>query len=211
MKLKNRILSETCIFLSYLFILIWGFTLRITKKNVKFLEFQSEPAIFIVWHSEFLLPTYIFRNKGHHILISEHRDGEFIARIVKKLGYNFIRGSSTRGGLKALKHIIRLLEQGLNVVITPDGPKGPPRKIQKGTLQASAISGYPIIPVASFSKWKYRFKSWDRFSLALPFSKSIVLLGKPVFIERGYDLERKRELIERTMFRLEKLAERVIC
>jgi len=211
MKLKDRILSRPCIFLGYLFIMIWGFTLRIRKKNVKFLEFQREPAIFIIWHSEFLLPAYIFRYKGHHVLISEHRDGEFIARIVKKLGFNLIRGSSTRGGLKALKHIIRLLNQGINVVITPDGPKGPPRKIQKGTLQASVITGYPIIPVASFSKWKYRFNSWDRFSLALPFSKSVLLLGKPVFIQKGFDLDRKRVLIERTMCRLEKLAKRMIC
>ncbi|MGC9367191.1 MAG: lysophospholipid acyltransferase family protein [bacterium] len=215
MDIKTKFMLGPAVSLGFICLYLLGLTLRFIKLDLKILEDkQNLPAIFLLWHSDLLLPTIYFRNTGYHALISQHRDGEFISRIAVKFGYQPIRGSSTRGRVKAIKQIVENLKFCKSVVVTPDGPLGPAHQIKLGIIKAAMISGYPIVPVVSDSKWVYRFGSWDRFKLPLPFSKASILMGKPISISPDLDekqIYRKAKLIEKTMLRLEKVVAKKLC
>jgi lysophospholipid acyltransferase (LPLAT)-like uncharacterized protein len=126
---------------------------------------------------------FVYPEKAATILISQHRDGEYISRIAEVLGYHVIRGSATRGGVRAFKQMIRALKDGMNLVITPDGPKGPRGKVKSGVIELAKLTGAPIVPV-TFSAAHRRFlKSWDAFLLPLPFSRAVYIWGEPIYVE----------------------------
>ena len=109
---------------------------------------QGKHAIIAFWHERQLMMPLTYRGSLAHILISQHRDGEIIARIVARFGFRSVRGSSTRGGLEALRNLIRLGRSGVDLVVTPDGPKGPRRIAKMGVVQLAKASGLPIVPLA---------------------------------------------------------------
>ena len=125
--------------------------IKILRKEI-FDEFIKEKKNFILvfWHGKMLLPVLLHQNLNITALVSKHGDGEIIARILTKLGYNLIRGSSARGGKKAFEEMVELLGNKGRVVITPDGPNGPPGKVKIGTIRLAKLTQAPIIPV-SFS------------------------------------------------------------
>ena len=103
--------------------------------------------IIAFWHGRQLMMPLTYRGKLAYILISQHRDGELIYRIVQRFGFRSVRGSTTRGGSGALRQLIRLSRQGADLVITPDGPKGPRHTVQDGLVYLAKLTGLPIVPL----------------------------------------------------------------
>lgn len=108
---------------------------------------EGKRVIIAFWHARQLMMPLTYRGTGAHILISRHQDGEIIARIVERFGFLAVRGSSTRGGVEALRELIRLGRSGADLVVTPDGPKGPAQVAKMGVIQLARASGLPIVPL----------------------------------------------------------------
>lgn len=215
MNVKEKIKYGPGVILATINFYLWGLTLKRKVLNPVYLYKQDtgNNAIYMLFHSDLFVPTFQFRNCGYFVLVSQHKDGEFVSRMIQKLGYFTIRGSSTRGGRKALREIINTLKNGKNVVIIPDGPKGPVGKIKEGILTSSILAEVPIIPViVSYSK-VYRVNSWDSFNLPHPFSKVNILFGKPIKVDKTLKKEnfsRKIILIEKCVKKLKKIANKTI-
>jgi lysophospholipid acyltransferase (LPLAT)-like uncharacterized protein len=109
---------------------------------------EGKRVIIAFWHSRQLMMPLTYRGTLAYILISQHQDGEIIARIVERFGFLAVRGSSTRGGVEALRELIRLGRSGVDLVVTPDGPKGPAQVAKMGVIQLARASKLPIIPLA---------------------------------------------------------------
>lgn len=144
-------------------------------------------AIYVQWHSRILLGAATQANRGVHVLISQHGDGEYIARTVERLGFATVRGSSTRGGARALRALVDTLESGGDVAFTPDGPKGPRLVVQPGCVEAASITGAPIVPVALECRRAKRLRSWDRFMIPWFFTKVAVRFGDEIRVPRDLD------------------------
>ncbi len=118
------------------------------QEDVDALYRKKQNIILAFWHAQQLMIPFGYRGPGAHVLISQHRDGEIIARIIATFGHHAVRGSSTRGGAVALRELIRLGRSGQDVVVTPDGPKGPAQVAKMGVIQLARASGLPIVPLA---------------------------------------------------------------
>jgi lysophospholipid acyltransferase (LPLAT)-like uncharacterized protein len=163
-----------------------GFTLRVRKTGLEHIEAAREIAgnvLFTSWHGRLLPLTYIHRNEGINVLVSTHQDGEYIAKVIHGLGFGTSRGSSTRGGIKAVRELIQAGTDRLDLAITPDGPRGPREKVQPGAVYLAARLGLPIVPIGVASRPSVRIKSWDRFMIPLPFAGCTVVYGEPVVYE----------------------------
>jgi len=153
---------------------------RITSDdNYRALRARQQPFIFAFWHAHMLPLLWSHRGEGVAVVISAHRDGEIIARIAERLGYRTIRGSSSRGAARALLGIVRELDSGLEVAVTPDGPRGPAQKFASGTLVAAQRVGVPIVGIGVSSSRAWRLKSWDRFMIPKPFSRVRLVYSVP--------------------------------
>lgn len=137
--------------------------------------------IFILWHEHLLLPLYLHRGQGITVLVSQHRDGELVSRLLHRLGYRTVRGSSTRGGGAAYRRLLNLLLSGrAEVAITPDGPLGPRRRAHAGAGRLALESGAAIVPISVVGSRVRRLNSWDRFLLPLPASRVVINYGQPL-------------------------------
>ena len=160
----------------------WRFRIR-GGEHLASLRAAGTPFIFSLWHGQ-LLPL-IWHHRGQHvaILVSEHRDGELIARIARSIGYRLIRGSTTRGGGRALLALVRTLEAGTEVAVTPDGPRGPAFEFAPGALVAAHRTGAPLLPIAAHADRAWRLSSWDGFIIPKPFARVTVAYGAPVRVD----------------------------
>ena len=138
--------------------------------------------IYIFWHENLLMPAYHYGNPNINVLISNHSDGEMIAQACTHLGFSLVRGSSTRGGIEAIRNMVKLSKAGGHIAITPDGPKGPRGVIQQGVIYLAAKSGLPIIPMGFAYSSVKRAKSWDKFVIPNPFSKVIMVTTPEIHI-----------------------------
>lgn len=169
----------------------------LTNPLVRDLKQRKKNVIYVFWHGRQFFLLWAYRHKNISLLISQSKDGELIARVGEQLGYQTIRGSSSRGGKKALVQLIRKARQGFDLAITPDGPRGPAGNVEFGVLFVASKTGLPIIPLAFGAKRKFIFKSWDKFCLPLPWSKVTVVEGAPFYVAPGDNLaEKARELAE---------------
>ena len=144
---------------------------------------SGKPVIFAFWHGDMLPLLFSHFGQRVSLLISEHRDGEIIARIGESLGYGSVRGSTTRGAGRALLGLIRELESGSSIAVTPDGPRGPARTFAPGALVAAQRAGAPIVPCASYADRAWRLRSWDSFLIPKPFARVTVAYGDPAYVE----------------------------
>jgi Uncharacterized protein conserved in bacteria len=164
---------------------------------------EGKPFILAFWHGRLLMVPGIWRDgEPLSVLISQHRDGQLIARTVAPLGVGAIPGSSTRGGTQAMRAMLKMLKAGDCVGITPDGPKGPRMRATGGIVAVARLSGCPVIPMAYSTRWQRRLKSWDRFLVPLPFSRGVVLWGQPITVPKDLDeagAEHWRLKIEQTL------------
>jgi lysophospholipid acyltransferase (LPLAT)-like uncharacterized protein len=156
----------------------WRFRV-VNAQAIDDLRTAKQNFIFSLWHGQLLPLLWHHRDEGVVLLISEHRDGELVARAAQSLGYALVRGSTTRGADRALISIIRELQAGREVAITPDGPKGPAGKYAPGALIAAQRSGSVILPIVAVADRAWRLNSWDRFMIPKPFARITVAYGKP--------------------------------
>ena len=142
------------------------------QEQVDALHSRGQPVIIAFWHAQQLMMPLAYRGREAHILISQHRDGELISQIVARFGLRSVRGSSTRGGVLAMRELIRLGRSGVDVVVTPDGPKGPRQVAKLGVIQLAKATGLPIIPLA-FSCSKKNFSRVGISSPAVSFAGAL--------------------------------------
>jgi lysophospholipid acyltransferase (LPLAT)-like uncharacterized protein len=147
------------------------------------LRAAGKPVIFTLWHGHLLPLLMRHRYENVSILISEHRDGEIIARIAERIGYRTVRGSSSRGGERALLGLARVLQEGGDIAVTPDGPRGPARQFAPGALVAAQRGGGTILPIAASASRAWRLRSWDRFLIPKPFARVTVAYATPTPVE----------------------------
>ena len=124
---------------------------------------QGMPIIIAFWHGRQLLMPLAYRGTSASILISQHRDGEIIARIMKYFGFNSIRGSSTRGGFQAVRQLLKVARQGQDLIVTPDGPRGPACQVQPGVIYLAKVTEFPIIPLTFVCSKKKSFPAGTDF------------------------------------------------
>jgi lysophospholipid acyltransferase (LPLAT)-like uncharacterized protein len=145
------------------------------------------------------------------MLISQHRDGEFIARAIKFLGIDSVRGSTTRGGLSALRGMDRYYREGGNLAITPDGPQGPKHVVQMGVIELARLTGSPIFPLAYGASRKRVLNNWDHFIIPIPFCRIGYIWGEPVWVPRNSkreEMEEKRLLLQDRLGQITEEADR---
>jgi len=149
---------------------------------------EGRRFIFAFWHSRILLISYLYQGWNAAVLVSQSQDGEFIARVVQRQGHEPIRGSTTRGGLRALSQMIKSLkEKSRPAGIIPDGPQGPRFKVQPGIIMLAKKTGFPIVPVTYSASRLKVFNSWDRFILPIPFAQCRIVYGDPVRVPANAD------------------------
>ncbi len=211
MKIRHPWLVRLVGFLAALVIRLWMSTLRYRYHFADGTQHPADPNdqrfIYAFWHESILFPT-LLRTKIH-ILISHHADGEMITRACHHLGFGVVRGSTTRGGTKALMQLISISSRS-HLMVTPDGPRGPRRKVQLGLVFLASITGLPIIPVGVGYASAWRAKSWDRFALPRPWTTAYGVTGEPISVPKKLNresLERYRDLVEQRMLETTQLAE----
>ncbi len=170
--------------------------------------------ILAFWHGRLLMiPMAWQRMAPMHMLISAHRDGRIIADAVSHFGVNSIAGSSRRGGSSAMRAMLRRLDAGDCVGITPDGPSGPAMCASAGIVNLARLAGAPIVPITFATSRRRMLRSWDSFHLALPFGRGVFLWGEPIELARDLDesgIERCRLLVEARMNDLVRDADRQV-
>ena len=186
-------------------------TLRIEVDAPAGYDYENDTdCIYVLWHGRMFLPMVCFRNRGIVGLVSEHRDGDIITEAFASAGYDAVRGSTTRGGVKALARMVKLAKQGRLTAFTPDGPKGPRWQFQPGALFAASKSGKPVVPLGGSASRAHYFKSWDRFQLPLPFSRGVFVVGEPYHVPPGLtgeEAELHRKELERRLIEVNRRAD----
>ena len=140
----------------------------------------GEPVIYAFWHAQLLPLLLHHRHKGIAALVSQHRDGEIVARVIESLGYVTARGSSTRGGDSGLREMLRWAKRGRSLGISPDGPRGPARVVKSGLIYLAARLGLRIVPLAGSSRHEWVGTHWDRFRVPHAFSRLHISHGAPL-------------------------------
>lgn len=169
----------------------------------------ATPSIFVFWHNRIFLMPHLFRKywvpRGHErvaVLVSRSRDGQMLADVLAAFRLRCVRGSSSRGGSEALLELTRLVKEGFDIGITPDGPRGPRYVLQLGCINLAQLTGAAIIPVSYELTRKVTFKSWDAFMVPLPFGRCTVHIGQPLTVPREADAagqEAARAAVEQTL------------
>jgi lysophospholipid acyltransferase (LPLAT)-like uncharacterized protein len=160
-------------------------TWRIRVRNAEGwqrLRAEKKPWVFALWHASLLPAAYHHAADGVAVLVSQHRDGELIARVLAAWGSTTVRGSTTRGGSRALLAMINELQRGVVVAVTPDGPRGPALKFQAGTLVAAQRANVPVVPLLVHADRAWRLNSWDRFTIPKFFARVTFAYGDPTMV-----------------------------
>lgn len=174
---------------------LWARTLRLRVEDphnvVNFV--RNRPVIFTIWHNRLLMLPRVFDpcfpTRQSFGLISASRDGDLVAILIERSGYGTIRGSSSRKGVIALRQLADTLAAGGNVLVTPDGPRGPVYHVSQGVVFLAQKTGAPVAPIHLEYSSCWRLKSWDRFAVPWPFAKLRAILGAPIHIAPIADRE----------------------
>lgn len=175
-----------------------GWTMRITlidQYGVSPPARTREKFIYAFWHNQQILSTFFFRNFGIRVLVSRSRDGDYIATVLKSLGFETVRSSTSSGKVNALRGLARELRGAHHTAITPDGPRGPLYRAQPGAVFLAALSGNRIAPFgcATGRVWTLP-RSWDHFEIPKPFSRAIIVFGEAITVPRKMDDQKAAEL-----------------
>ena len=152
------------------------------REHVDAVMAKGERVISAFWHDRLLMMTFAYPPHVATTIISRHRDGEYIARVAERLDFSVVRGSATRGGAQGFRQLLQVLEGGGHVGITPDGPKGPARRVKPGVIELSRLSGMPILPLAFGASPAVRLRSWDNFLIPYPFARGVFVWGEPLYV-----------------------------
>jgi lysophospholipid acyltransferase (LPLAT)-like uncharacterized protein len=186
-----------------------GRTLRWRVEGLEHLEAierSGRQPIMAFWHGRILPATWFFRDRGIVVITSENFDGEWIARIIERFGYGTARGSTSRGGRKALLQLRRDLAAGRPAGFTVDGPRGPARRAQPGAVWLAGATGNPLLPFHIEASRHWTARSWDRTQVPRPFATTALAVGPPIEVPAEPDeqtIEDKRLALEAALHRLE--------
>ncbi|KAB2907816.1 MAG: lysophospholipid acyltransferase family protein [Ignavibacteriales bacterium] len=153
------------------------------------LEKKGERFVVAFWHGKMLYGWYRFKKSGSAGLTSQSKDGDILAEVLRKWGYRVIRGSSSKGGRAALNEMIAAINDGKNLCITPDGPKGPPMEMKAGAAVVANKTGVPLILMGISYKRKSKLRSWDRFEIPHPFSFIKIAYSDPIYFNQEISRE----------------------
>jgi lysophospholipid acyltransferase (LPLAT)-like uncharacterized protein len=192
-----------------------GSSLDWKTEGLERLNFEGDGRrpIMAFWHGRVLTATYFFRRRGIVVMISENFDGEWIARIIEQFGFRTARGSTSRGGQRAMLQLKREMERGRPSGFAVDGPRGPARKAQPGAVWLAKVTGNPVVPFHMEASSYWSLKSWDRTQIPRPFSTVALAVGAPIEVPVDADeatLEAKRVELEQALFALERRAAAMI-
>ncbi len=182
----------------YILIGIIGKTLRFDVEGLDYLldpDSKCKFPIVCMWHDRIFSGTYYMRNRGLVVMSSISFDAEYTARCIQRLGFGVIKGSSTRGGTRALVEMIRLMKSGVPMAFTIDGPRGPRYQAKAGPALLAKKTGNPMLAFMVETKRHWTMKSWDKFQIPRPFSAAKVFFAEPIFVSPDADeneLEQKR-------------------
>jgi lysophospholipid acyltransferase (LPLAT)-like uncharacterized protein len=173
---------------------------------------DGRPPIFAFWHGRILAATLYFRDRGIIVITSENFDGEWIARVIRRFGYGTARGSSSRGGVRALVQLRRQMSEGHPAAFTVDGPRGPAGVAQPGALWLAGATGNPIVPFHIEAASFWNAKSWDRHQIPRPGSDLAIAIGAPMYVGATDDdtVEAERRNLEYALGRLEEQAKMML-
>jgi lysophospholipid acyltransferase (LPLAT)-like uncharacterized protein len=189
--------------LGYPLINALGWTLRWRVEGLHHLDgihASGRQPVMAFWHGRILPATYYFRRRGIVVITSENFDGEWIARIIERFGYGTARGSTSRGGLKAMLQLRREMKEGRAAGFTLDGPRGPARVAQAGAVWLASATGNPVLPFHLEASSHWSLRSWDRTQIPKPFSTVALVVGQPMEVET----EASEEVLERARLELER-------
>ena len=155
-------------------------------------------VILAFWHNRMVLMPFPYRGRKACIMNSVHRDGEIISRVIRRFRIISVRGSSTRGWVTGLKGMVEAHQAGYDLIIVPDGPRGPRYQAKPGVLQLARATGAPVYPVTYGAAWKTTVGSWDRLLIPFPFSRIVYIAGQPIHVPADASAElmetKRREL-----------------
>src|SRR5215208_6846626 len=198
--------------LGYPLINALGHTLRWRAEGLPHLDAilaSGRQPVMAFWHGRILPATFYFRRRGIVVITSENFDGEWIARIIERFGYGTARGSTSRGGKRAMLQLVRDMKTGRAAGFTLDGPRGPARVAQAGAIWLASATGNPVLPFHLEASSYWSLRSWDRTQIPKPFSTIALVVGEPIEVPAeasGDVLEHFRQELERRLSALESRA-----
>ncbi|MCX7990966.1 MAG: lysophospholipid acyltransferase family protein [Proteobacteria bacterium] len=214
LKLKRKIIKKLAPFFVSNLLKVLHKTIKWEIVGLDNLNNIKIPVIFAFFHGRMMMLGFFYKkirkDRNIKMILSPHFDGEVGSLIAKRFGVDSIKGSSSKGSLKLLKEISKIKDSDIG--ITPDGPRGPFQKVKSGVTYISKVTGFPVVPVAySVSRGK-RLGSWDRFLVPYPFSRGVLVVGKPIYVPEDLDKEKIEEFsqhIEEEMIKVTNLADTI--
>jgi lysophospholipid acyltransferase (LPLAT)-like uncharacterized protein len=194
--------------IGYLVISVIGRTMRWKSEGDAHLEEiygSGRRAIFTFWHGRIFPATYYWRRRGIVVMTSMNRDGDAIAQCIQRFGFGAARGSSSRGGLKALAEMAREIRRGYDCAFTIDGPRGPRYVAKQGPVLLALKTGAAIFCFHISMKHKIQLKSWDEFQIPLPFTEALVLKAEPIWVPADASEAQLRDLHQQMQSTLDRL------
>jgi lysophospholipid acyltransferase (LPLAT)-like uncharacterized protein len=196
---------------------VGGATLvRLVNSTVRFVAEDREtfdslrargPVVYSFWHNQLLSASYYFRGLGIVVLVSQHFDGACIAGVISRFGFRTARGSSTRGGIRALKEMTRWVDKGGEVAVTADGPRGPVYEAKPGPIFVARKNAAPILCFQIEPRDYWTLGSWDRLRIPKPFTTALVKIGEPLWIPEEESSELSLARLQAEMDRLKRYSE----
>lgn len=177
------------------------------EENLREIWSRGEQVIISFWHDQLFLIVFGYSKKHAKLLISASKDGELLAKTMKYFDHETVRGSSSRGGRAAFKAMMALSREPVDIVLTPDGPRGPRHELKDGVLQLARMSCRPVVPMAFVCSRGHRFQSWDRFLFPYPFCRGVYSFGDPVYFDKEEGIDRFRERLKGAMEKNQQQAE----
>jgi lysophospholipid acyltransferase (LPLAT)-like uncharacterized protein len=205
---RDRVRSWLIGFFGYIVIRVIGSTIRWKAEGSSHLDEihkSGHRAIFTFWHGRIIPATYYFRDRGIVVMTSMNRDGDGIAECIQRFGFGVARGSSSRGGLRALAEMAHEIRQGRDCAFTIDGPRGPKYVAKQGPVLLGRKTGAAIFCFHISMKHRVQLKSWDEFQIPWPFTRAVVLQAAPIWVPPDASEAHLRDLQEQMQATLDKL------
>lgn len=184
-------------------------TLRLKVEGWDRYDGKDSKLILCGWHGKSFIFANQFRKRGYWVIISQSNDGDIQDMVFRTLGYQSIRGSTGRGGIRAALQGVKALREGGVMAITPDGPRGPSKVVQGGVMLMAQKSGAGLVPVGIHARPAWFAKSWDSYMFPFPFAKAKMIFGEPIFVAENAteeEVEAARSKLETEIERFDQLA-----
>jgi len=167
-------------------------SLKIEKQNIEVIEKlnnKNQNYVLAFWHGTMLLPWYLHSSEKFIALTSKSKDGDLLAKMLRKWKYNVVRGSSSTGGDVALGIMVDYAKNGYSIAITPDGPRGPRYKFKAGAVVTAKKAGIPVVLAGVGFKRKKILSNWDKFEIPHFFTKAKIVYSEPVYVDKNLTYE----------------------